>query len=106
MLFERAPQLVEPRAGQARNRERARRPARELVRQVEQRALESGERDSRTGGTVSVGLVDREYVGELEYALLDALELVAGAGQHEHDKDVDHVGDGALTLADADGLDQ
>ena len=45
-------------------------------------------------------------VGQLEHALLDALQLVAGAGQHEHQEEVDHVGDGRLALADPDGLDE
>ena len=57
-------------------------------------------------GAVAVGLVDRDGVGELEDALLDALQLVAGAGQREHEEEVDHVGDGGLALADADGLDE
>ena len=55
---------------------------------------------------VAVGLVDRDHVGDLEDALLDALELVAGAGQGEEQERVDHPGDGDLGLADADGLDQ
>ena len=55
---------------------------------------------------VAVGLVDRDHVGDLEDALLDALELVAGAGQGEEEEGVDHAGHGDLGLADADGLDQ
>ena len=55
---------------------------------------------------VAVGLVDRDHVGDLEDALLDALQLVAGAGQGEEQEGVDHAGDGDLGLADADGLDQ
>jgi hypothetical protein len=35
----------------------------------------------------------------------DALQLVAGAGQHEHEEEVDHRRHGHLGLADADGLD-
>ena len=40
----------------------------------------------RAGASVcvrAVGLVDRDHVGQLEDALLDALQLVAGAGQRE-----------------------
>ena len=55
---------------------------------------------------VAVGLVDRDHVGDLEDALLDALQLVAGAGEGEEQERVDHPGDGDLGLADADGLDQ
>ena len=55
---------------------------------------------------VAVGLVDRDHVGDLEDALLDALQLVAGAGQGEEEERVDHAGDGHLRLADADRLDQ
>ncbi len=53
-----------------------------------------------------VGLVHRDHVGELEHALLDALQLVAGAGEHEQQEEVDHVGDRGLRLPDADGLDE
>ena len=55
---------------------------------------------------VAVGLVDRDDVGDLEDALLDALELVAGAGQGEEEEGVDHAGDGDLGLTHADRLDQ
>ena len=55
---------------------------------------------------VAVGLVDRDHVGDLEDALLDALQLVAGAGQGQEEERVDHPGHGHLGLADADGLDQ
>jgi hypothetical protein len=50
-------------------------------------------------------LVDRERVGDLDDALLDALKLVARARQHEHEEEVDHRRHGHLGLADADGLD-
>ena len=55
---------------------------------------------------VAVGLVDRDHVGDLQDALLDALELVAGAGQGQEQERVDHPGDRDLRLADADGLDE
>ena len=54
---------------------------------------------------VAVGLVDGDHVGDLDDALLDALQIVAAAGEQQHEEEVDHVGDGDLRLADADGLD-
>jgi LAO/AO transport system kinase len=54
---------------------------------------------------VAVGLVDRDDVGELEDAALDALQLVAGPGQGEQQEGVDHLGDGDLVLANAHRLD-
>ena len=54
---------------------------------------------------VAVGLVDRDHVGELDHALLQALQFVAGAGEHQHQEKVGHVGDSGLRLADADRLD-
>ena len=55
---------------------------------------------------VAVGLVDRDQVGELDQALLDALQLVAGAGQQQDQEKVDHAGDHRLGLADTHRLDQ
>ncbi len=55
---------------------------------------------------IAVGLVDRDDVDDLEDALLDALQLIAGAGEGEEGERVDHAGDRDLGLADADGLDQ
>ena len=54
----------------------------------------------------AVRLVDGDHVGQLQDALLDALELVAGAGQGEQQEGVDHARDGGLGLADADRLHQ
>ena len=54
----------------------------------------------------AVGLVDGDDVGELEDALLDPLQRVAGARDREQQERVDHRGDGDLGLADPDGLDQ
>ena len=57
--------------------------------------------------SVAVGLVDGDHVGELEDALLDALQLVAGAGRASSTrKKSTMLGDGRLALADADGLDE
>ena len=46
-----------------------------------QRARQVTRGHPRLGLPVAVGLVDRDHVGELEDPALDALELVAGAGQ-------------------------
>ena len=53
-----------------------------------------------------VRLVEGDHVGELEDALLDALELVAGPGQRQEQEGVDHPRDGDLRLSDADRLDE
>ena len=54
----------------------------------------------------AVGLVHGDDVGDLEDAALDALQLVAGAGEGQEQERVDHLGDGDLRLPDTDGLDQ
>ena len=54
----------------------------------------------------SSGLVDGDHVGEFEDALLDPLQLVAGARQHQDEEEIGQVGDRRLRLPDADGLDQ
>ena len=51
-------------------------------------------------------LFTRDRVRELEDALLDPLQLVARAGQREHEEEVDHLGDRGLALPDADRLDE
>ena len=55
---------------------------------------------------VAVRLVDGDHVGDLDHALLDALQLVASAGQHQHEEKVGHVRDRRLGLPDANRLDQ
>ena len=55
---------------------------------------------------LTVGLVHHDDVGEFEHALLDALQLIAGARQGQEHEGVDHVGNGHLGLPDADRLDQ
>ena len=54
---------------------------------------------------IDVGLVDDDEVGELDHALLDRLQVVAGVGQLQQHEHVGHAGDRRLALADADGLD-
>ena len=58
------------------------------------------------GKIVAVGLVDHDHVGELDHALLEGLQFVAGARQRQDKKEVGHVGDRDFRLADADGLDK
>ena len=55
---------------------------------------------------VTVGLVHHDDVGEFEHALLDALKLVAGAGQGEEDEGVDHGRDRSPRTGRPDGLHQ
>ncbi len=55
---------------------------------------------------VAVSLVDRDHVGEFDEALLDALQLVACARQHQREKEIGHVADRRFRLADADGFHQ
>ena len=57
-------------------------------------------------GIVTVGLVDRDHVGELEHPLLDPLQLVAGPREHEHQEEVDHVRDDRFGLAHTHRLDE
>ena len=94
------PTSVRPGAGHHR-----RRPGALAVHEA-QRAGELAGRGAGLLLAVAVGLVHRDHVGDLEDALLDALELVAGAGQGEEEERVDHAGDGDLGLPDADRLDQ
>ena len=72
-------------------------------------AQRSGQLTGRSPGlllAIAVRLVDGDHVGDLEDALLDALELVAGAGEGEEEEGVDHAGDRHLGLTDPDRLDQ
>ena len=57
-------------------------------------------------GHVAIGLVDRDHIGDLQNAFLDALQLVAGPGQHQRQKEIDHLGHRGLGLADPHRLHQ
>ncbi|MPM47859.1 hypothetical protein SDC9_94580 [bioreactor metagenome] len=61
--------------------------------------------DPGLAGVVAVGLVDGDHMGEFQDALLDALQLVTRAGEHQDQIGVDHPLDGDFGLAHADGLD-
>ena len=47
-----------------------------------QRGAIFARRPHRPGAVVAFRLVDGDHVGDFEHALLDALQFVAGAGQH------------------------
>ncbi len=106
MLLEALPEHVQAGAVPAAAGQHGRCPGR--VRRLEQ-AQRAGQLAGRGAGVEfvrAVRLVHGDDVGELQDALLDALELVAGAGQGEQQEAVDHARDGGLGLADADGLHQ
>ncbi len=54
---------------------------------------------------IAIGLVDRDHIGQLHNTFLDALQLVARRGREKQEKQVGHLGDRRLRLADADRLD-
>jgi hypothetical protein len=55
---------------------------------------------------VAIGLVDRHHIGELEDTLLDALQVVTCAAEHQHQEAVDHPGHHRLGLTDTHRLHQ
>ena len=55
---------------------------------------------------LAVGLVDGDHIGKLDDALLERLQLVAGAGQRQHEEKIGLIGNRDFGLADPDGLDQ
>lgn len=54
----------------------------------------------------AVGFIDGDEVSQLHDAALDALQFVSGAGKHDEEEEIDHVVDGGLGLADADGFNE
>ncbi len=105
MAFDRAPHFAKTLIGEAGDEHDRRRPVRRRRRQDTQRARIFGGRLAGARG-IDVGLVDRHHIRLFDDAPLDALELVAGARQGEHEEEVGHVGDRGFRLADADRLDQ
>jgi hypothetical protein len=63
-------------------------------------------RGARRADVLAVGLVDRDDVGELEDALLDALQLVARAASVSSRNVSNHAGHRGLRLTDSHRLDQ
>ena len=61
VLLDDVPERVEPFPGQARDGERARRPARALARQVAERGAQIAERGAGARGAVAVALVDARW---------------------------------------------
>jgi hypothetical protein len=57
------------------------------------------------GLELAVGLVDRQDVGQLDDAALEALQLIAAARQQQQQEEVDQIRHCGLGLADADRLD-
>ena len=55
---------------------------------------------------ITVSLVDRDHVRDLQHALLDTLQLVTGTGQHQDEEEIHHFGNNRLRLANAHRLHQ
>lgn len=51
---------------------------------------------------ITIGLVDRDHVGEFDEALFDALQLIACTWKHQREKEISHVGHGGFRLSDTD----
>ena len=85
------PDVVDAGVLQAGAGEHRRDPALRAAVHQPQRAGQLLGRRPRLVGAVAVGLVHRDHVGDLEDALLDPLQLVAGAGQGQEQERVDHA---------------
>ena len=100
-----------PQVGNALARERRigcdrRRPIRRTgVEDVERGPVFRGG-GKRALAVVAVRLVHRDHVGELDHALLEALQLVARARDRQQQEEIGHVGNRGFRLTDADRLDQ
>ena len=57
-------------------------------------------------GALAIALVDYEDVGDLHDSRLDGLDVIAHAGNQNHDRDVGEPHDIDFILADADGLNE
>ena len=100
----RVPQFGHPGALERAHRQHRRSPE-GIVRMDEpQGAGQLARRFLRLDRVGAVGLVHHDDVGELEHALLDALELVTGARQRQEHEGVHHGGHRHLGLPDPDGL--
>ena len=72
--------------------------------EVVQDALVSGAGEFGALDVVAVGFVDCQQVGDLDDALLHALELVSGTGDHDEQEKIDHGSNGDFVLSHADGF--
>jgi hypothetical protein len=68
-------------------------------------ALRHWARVTAVAAPVDIGLVDDHQIGDLDDALLDRLQVVAGIRQLQQAENVDHAGHRRFRLADADRLD-
>ena len=89
----------------ARDGDDRRLPGCDARRQDVERALIFGGGRSARATLSPSALLMAIMSASLDDALLDALQIVAAAGQQQHEEEVDHVGDRDLGLADADRLD-
>ena len=100
------PQLADARSRLRRAGDCARRPSRLRCREKVQRVLRLGARTFRGSHVCAIGLVYRHQVGQFHHAALDALQLIARAGQRDQQKEVHHLVHRGLRLAHADRLHQ
>ena len=98
------PHVVEALAGRRAARQHRRDPRGAGRMEQFERGRQLPRRQPRLVAVLAVGLVHRDDVGEFEDALLDPLQRVAGAGEHQHEERVGQVGHRRLRLADADRL--
>ncbi len=98
------PQRGNAAAGESRACDGAGCPARGRRRKEVQCSLGVGARALSRGEVFAVGLVDSDEACEFHDAALDALKFIAGAGEHDQQKEVDHVMHRGFRLADADGF--
>ena len=59
-------------------------------------------RDFGSPDIVAVGFVDCNHVGKFDDAFLEALQFIAGTGEHENQEEVGHIGNRSFRLTDAD----
>jgi hypothetical protein len=86
-------------------RHHRRRPVRRRRRQDAKSAAIFGRRLARADG-IDVGRVDRDHVGLLDDALLDPLQLIAGARQRQNEREIGHVRDRGFGLANPNRFDE
>ena len=55
---------------------------------------------------VGVGFIDHDQICEFKNAPLDALQLISGPGEHQHQEKIHHIGHGHFGLSHAHRLDE